>query len=358
MAGKREIVFDEIVKISESFGINAVRLLFDKEYPETNLAFRNLKNDIQVFTSKVEDVFLLIENSLPKINAPSFSRNLRSGYRRHDVIQEAGAFVSEFRKRYPTPEVFLTQYQVPVIPVESIEADFDAFIVSHGPKAAICVNTYKRPPHRLIFSLAHEVCHMLFDRNRDIPVDVFLPSLHWNVDISEELLPEFFAYKFAQFFLIPYDESIHLAKKFPELDLAACQNAVDEGRTLKDVLANSIFDTLTSNQEFFYQEARHDDDEEEYQVSGEQFRRMDYEENREPDWIEQIDRDIRRSPVISFRQIKKILENITPSRNAQAVQGFLKESQKTLIQCIRQDTALYSENVLKYIEETLQIELR
>lgn len=358
--GKREIVFDEIAILCNSFGINSVRLLFNKEYPKTTLAFRNLGNEIQTFSSKVEDVFLLIENSLPVIKSPEYQRTIKSAYKRHDVIQEAGALASKFRKRYSTPESFLAEYHIPVIPIKSLEADFDAFIISNGPKSAICINTYNRPPHRLIFSLAHEICHLLFDRNRIIPVDVFLPSLHWQADISDDLLPEFFAYKFAQFYLIPYDVSIQLAKKFPNLDLQTCQRAVNEGGTLKEVLANAIFDTLTSNQEFFSRETKHHDDEEEerYQAVGDQFRRMDYEENREPNLFEQIDRDIRRKPVISFKQVKRILENITPSRDAESVHAFLKESKKTLIQCISKDVDSYSDDILEYIEEILQIELR
>ena len=357
--GKREIVFDEIARLCKSFGINPVRLLFNKEYPKTTLAFRNLGNEIQAFSSKVEDVFLLIENSLPVIKPPQYQRTIKGAYKRHDVIQEAGALASRFRKRYSTLESFLAEYHIPVIPIKSLAADFDAFIISNGPKSAICINTYNRSPHRLIFSLAHEICHILFDRNRFIPVDVFLPSLHWQADISDDLLPEFFAYKFAQFYLIPYDVSIQLAKKFPNLDLQACQRAVNEGRTLKEVLANAIFDTLTSNQEFFGRATKHDDYEEEtYQAVGDQFRRMDYEENREPDLFEQIDRGIRRRPVISFKQVKTILENINPSRDAKSVHAFLKESKKTLIQCISKDVDSYSDEILEFIEGILQIDLR
>ena len=356
--GKRKIIFDEIIKLCQPFGINSVRLLFNNEYPKTTLAFRNLGNNIQSFSSEVEDIFLIIENSLPPIEIPQYQRSLKSEYKRHDVIQEAGAFASRFRIQYPTPESFLSKYHVPIIPVKYINAEFDAFTISSGSKIAICINTHNRPPHRLIFSLAHEICHILFDRDREIQVDVFLPNLDWQSDVPNGLLPEFFAYKFAQFYLIPYEVAIQLSKGYPNLDLTACQEAVNKGRTLKAVLANAIFDTLSSNQEYFNETPKPVDDDFEYYSVGEQFRRMDYEENRQPDLIDQIDREIRKSSTISFPKIRTILSNISPSKEAASVHHFLEEGKHSLIQLISDNKESYSDDILDYIKGTLQIEFR
>lgn len=354
--GKREIVFDEITNLCNSFGINSVRLLFNKEYPRTTLAFRNIGNEIQTISSQVEDAFLLIENSLPEIHPPKFRRSIRTGYKRHDVIQEAGALASRFRNSYPTPESFLTQFDIPVIPVGSKHANFDAFIVSKGSKTAICINIYKKPPHRIIFSLAHEICHILFDLNKEIPIDVFFPNLNWQTDISDDSLPEFFAYKFAQFYLIPYSLSIELAKNWPKLDMHACQKAVSNGRTLKEVLINALFDTLSSNPDFFDHKEKYREDR--YDISGDQFNRMDFEEDRESDLFERIDQEIGKIPTPSFRQLKSMLENITPSRNASSVFDFLSESKRKLTKYVRKDIGLFSDEIIDFINGTLEIELR
>lgn len=354
--GKREIKFDEITNLCNSLGINSVRLIFDKKYPKPSLAFRNIGHNVQIFSSKVEDAFLLIENSLPEPDVPQQKRSLASGYKRQDVIQEAGAFAARFRKKYPAPESFLIEYNIPVIPVSSTEADFDGFLISHGRKSSICINT-NLPPQRILFTLLHEICHLIFDQNEQLPVDVFLPSLHWDANIPDDQLPEFFAYKFAQFYLIPYETALQVAEKFPQLDLKRCQRIVDEGRTLKDVLANVIFDTLTTNQDFFKQRTPYKDERDDYQAVGDQFRRMDFEEDRR-DLFEQIDVDIGGRKFTPFRQIQQTVSSIRPSPNAKQIRQFLKESKIQLAKYIKKEIDIYSDEILEYIEGILQIELR
>ncbi len=229
-------------------------------------------------------------------------------------------------------------------------------MINHDSKSAICVNSDK-PPQRILFSLTHEICHLLFDRDKQLPVDVFLPSLHWKAEIDDEQLPEFFANKFAQFSLIPYEDALPIAQKYPQFDLVECQQAVDKGRTLKEVLTNVIFDVLSCNPDLFDYQRSIKDEHNDYGPVGDQFRRMDYEEGRDRESFETLDRRGKRS-FINYRKIQNAVSGITPSLRAKQIFPFLNSCRKQLASCIKLEVKSYSDEIIDYIEGILQIELR
>jgi Zn-dependent peptidase ImmA (M78 family) len=354
---KREINFSEISVICHSIGLNPVRLLFSKDYSISSLAFRNVSYDIQLLASKIEDVFLLIRDSLPEIeNIPVLNRSLTTGYRREDVIHEAAGFASKFRSRYKTPENFISNHQIPIIPIQSNEKSFDAFLICHGNKSAICINSNK-PPQRIIFSLLHEICHLLFDRGKQLSVDVFLPNLHWDSQVTKEQLPEFFAYKFAQFYLVPQELIIKYCKNFPELQIDKLQKIVNYFRTSKEVLCNSIFDTISSNPTLFKHKDAYNYDRDEYIPSGDQFRRMDYEEGRDSIQPEEIYTPQDYS-FLNYKNLYQAVSIISPSSTAKNIFSFLDRCKKDLCLNISKNLDIYSDEILHFIESVVQIELR
>lgn len=198
---EREINIEEIKNICNKLNINPTRLLFSKNYPKVKLSYRNSAHDVQNFASSIEDIFLLISNSLPKIKIAGLERILSQSCTRDDVIIEAGTHANNIRKDFESPIDFLNNFSIPVLPLQRPDIDFDAFLIRNGDKLLLCVNS-SRSLQRINFSLAHEISHILFDKVIDVPIDTFLPDFYWREKFLPEVIPEFFAYKFAEFYLI------------------------------------------------------------------------------------------------------------------------------------------------------------
>ena len=350
LVGKREINFSEIKAVCSGLGINPVRLLYSENYPYSKLAFRNLQHDIQRFATKIEDTFLLIKELLPVIAISQLSRfdKKGKGYERIDIITEAAGSASKIQLQYKTPEQFITKLSIPVFPISCPEVNFDAFVISHEAHAAICVNTNK-PPQRIRFSLAHEIAHLLYDRESDVPVDVFIPDLYWKTKVDPNEVPEFFAYKFAEFYLIPFDKLVPVVKKWPSLDKGKCQILIDEGETSKDVLANAIYDAYAVESNFFIHQSGDHNIDYEIPASGDQFRRMDWEEQREP-----ISREL--SDPVRFKHIQYLLSDLKASEDAKRVYSFLEECKQKVALSVKAKRDSFSDDVFAHISKVLQLE--
>lgn len=347
LVGKREIKFSEIKAVCTGLGINPVRLLYTENYPYSKLAFRNLQHDKQRFAAKIEDVFLLVEELLPIVAFPLLSRFDKGGkgYEQIHIVAEAAGEASKIQSKYKTPEEFITTLSIPVFPISSPEVDFDAFVISHGSHVAICINT-KKPPQRIRFSLAHEISHLLYDRDSDVPVDVFIPNLYWKTKIDPSEVPEFFAYKFAEFYLIPFDKIVPIAKKWPSLDKGRCQMLIDESGASKEVLANAMYDVITATSGLFSHQSNYNDDDYDTNVSGDQFRRMDWEEQRE-----QIPKE-----TVRVKQIEYFLSDLKVSGEARKVYPFLEECKRKVALAVNENRNLFSDDVLGHITRVLQLE--
>jgi transcriptional regulator with XRE-family HTH domain len=185
--GNTEITITDIVSVCELVGINAVRLLYSKKYPKPKLSFRNAGFDMQYSASQIEDAFLTIRDAFPKIDPTvieGFQRKVKdTGF---DAVMFAAADCAEnVRKQFPTPEDFIIKNNIPVFPINERQDGFDGFLISTDQHQAICVNTNK-PPHRIRFTLCHEISHLLYDQNKDIPIDVFIPNLYRDTYSPEE----------------------------------------------------------------------------------------------------------------------------------------------------------------------------
>ncbi len=355
LTGTREISFAEVTTICRGLGINPVRLVYSKSYPKSRLAFRNAAFEAQKLAAAVEDVFLLIKEFLPKTDLPVMKRTYNTAYERDHIIIEAAGVTEKLRQEFGTPEDFLTRYSIPVFPIRS-DVDFDAFVINDGERFAICVNTGK-PPQRIRFSLAHEIAHILYDRDTDVPIDTLLTNLYWKRTVSEAEVPEFFGYKFAQFYLIPHEAVFHVARSWPNLDFGACQRLIDEGKTSKDVLANAIFDMLTCHREIMPPTSRMEYDDDDYQPIGDQFRRMGYEEERDIE-SRYDDMDVSRPKSLTFKNIQTVMSKLQNSHEAKNVHYFLNQHRNSIAHLIEKEKDEFSDDIMQYILEVLTIELR
>lgn len=364
--GSTEITITDIVSICELVGINAVRLLYSKEYPEPKLSFRNANFDVQYSASQIEDAFLTIRDAFPKIDPTGiqgFQRKVKdTGF---DAVMVAAADCAEsVRKQFPTPEDFILKNNIPVFPINEKQNGFDGFLISIGQHRAICVNTNK-PPHRIRFTLCHEISHLLYDQNKNVPIDVFIPNLYRDTYSLDEI-PEFFAYKFAQFYLLPFNPiKDHVIKNWPKLDNDKLQLLVERRGASVNVLVNVLFDIIRLNdglkpryEKLEYQ--RLSTDYHRSKSGGSQFDRMDYQEGRDDPWADErpwYDDQPKSDQKTSRAQIKQYCNAFKSSTQAKKVHGFLRECHDRNKACIQKTKGDFSEDVLKFITGTLQIEL-
>lgn len=313
LKGSRQIKFSELTTICNHLGVNPVRLIYSENYPELNIVFRNVRQSVQKTVSLIEDVFLLLESILPKLNVPQLNvpqynhinSNKLSSIK--DIISEAATYASRIRKKHSTPEKFISYYSIPLFPVRYND-EFDAFIITKDDRAVICINMDKTP-QRIRFSLAHEICHLLFDRQNVVTVDVFLPNLYWKDRFTSDEIPEIFAYKFAEFYLLPYEEVHSVTIKWPELDLSKCQKLINNYKISKDVLANAIYDVLLC-----------------------------------------------RNISVNIKNVKSILEPITSCKNTSNITFFLENERNRLLSLIKSHSSKYSDKILNFINEVLKFD--
>lgn len=337
---EREINIDEIKNICNKLNINPTRLLFSKNYPKVKLSYRNSAHNVQNFASSIEDIFLLINNALPKIKIAGFERNLSQSCTRDDVIIEASSYANKIRNDFESPIDFLNNFSIPTLPLKRPDVDFDAFLIRTSDKMLICINS-SRVLQRINFSLAHEICHILFDKLINVPIDTFLPDFYWRENFLPEVIPEFFAYKFAEFYLIPIEQASALAAKWPRIDIKFSQDLVNKGRTTREVLANAIFDSLRFTQ------SRSASNEVQYISESEQFRRMDFEERRERYMGKS--KNVR----VSFQSVIGQLNPVHSGEDTKRLSEFLDESHSKFINFIESEGSLLSEEVHEYILRTI-----
>ena len=343
LTGSRRINFLELSQLCNSLGVNPVRLAYSKKYSPAKIAFRSVGPKAQRLAAEIEDTFFLIKDFLPKITVQKLPRQETTVSR--DAITEAATAANNILKETETPESFLEKHNIPVFPIRSDEK-FDAFLVSNTSSAAICVNT-KNPPHRIRFSLAHEISHLLFDRGVELDVDV-LPSELYKTKLSKELFPEFFAYKFAEFFLIPLEEVSSLALSWPSVNAEYAQQLLDRRGTTKEVLSNAVYDALCiigKNISYIEGEAQSDA----YRSTSSDFARMDYESPGRPHQFPSR---------ITYSTVAQKLSGLRQGRLDDCVSNFLCREKADIATILKVNRESFSESVFEHILGVLQIELR
>ncbi len=363
--GNTEIKITEILSICESIGVNAVRFLYSKEYPKPKLSFRNADFDVQYLASQIEDSFITLRNAYPKINPTvyqEFERNVKdTGF--DAVIIAAAESAKLVRKKFSTPEDFIIKNNIPVFPIKASSNGFDGFLISVGQHQAICVNENK-PPHRIRFTLCHEISHLLYDQNINVPIDTFFSHLYRDTYNPDEI-PEFFAYKFAQFYLLPFSAlKRHVISKWPNLDNEKLQMLLEKRGASVEVLINVLFDIIRLNDGLQpkFEKLKYQYPSSDYhkpKKGDSQFDRMDYEDGRDDKWSEEhvwYDQP-QITQKTSRNQIKQYCSNFKSSTRAKNIYSFLNRCNNKNRMLINKTKSDYSKEVLKFILETLQIEL-
>ena len=221
-----------------------------------------------------------------------------------------------------------------------------------------------KPPHRIRFSLCHEISHLLFDRNIKIPIDTFFPHLYREHYDAKEV-PEFFAYKFAQFYLLPFHAlKNHVVSKWPDLDNEKLQRLLNQQGASVDVMINVLFDIIRLNDGLKpkYEKIKFQKPTSDYRRRGRgdsQFDRMDYEESRDSRWSDDhpwYDDQPQKIQKTNRNQIKQYCSDFTSSNQARLVYHFLDDCHSNNRMLINKVRGNYSKEVLNFILGTLQIE--
>lgn len=341
LEGKKEIDINELKLICAPFDINSTRLLFSKDYPKVKLSFRNTSRGVQKIAAVVEDIFLILQQSITSYTGPSIARKTSGSEKKTELINEAATLSKKIQKDFPTPQDFLRTFSVPVIALNLKDCSFDAFLIRKDNKIAICINS-STPPPRIQFSLAHEISHIIFDENTEVPVDTFLPNFYWKKWITKSESPEFFAYKFAQFYLLPFEKIYSLSYKWPKIDLELAQKLVENGITTKQVLANAINDYLTVNPPMTPMQ-----DDVCYTPSSDQFRRMDWEEGHDMQYPH------RDSPPINFQSVNAVVNSIKASSKSGFVYEYLRDNASLIDSILINEKQNISEEIFEEIKRIL-----
>lgn len=242
--GNQELDINEVNAICDAINLNFFRLI-SNSYSETKLHFRNIKKSASMFSAKIEECFLMFCESLPTPEIPIVKLDdfFDDRIALIGIIQP---IIQQIKSQYGISiDEVLKNINMPVIPVKAKRNEFDAFLLNSHPYYAICVNE-SSPPNRIKFSLAHELSHFLFDREKFIPVDENTMVNLFADRFSPQQRPEFVATKFAQYFLLPFDELQTLCSNwknwFETLNFERSQEIIDKNKISIDVLLNGIRD--------------------------------------------------------------------------------------------------------------------
>ncbi len=238
--GSRTINFDELKPMCSVLGIRIMRLL-GPSFEVPHLQYRAASLSDRMTASDIENTFLQLADFLPKpASVPSVPTISERETDIQWLLTEVRHSVEALRKRFQTTEALYDAAALAILPISAGSDAFDAFLMTVGKRAVVCVNRDK-PPARIHFSLLHEMAHYLFHKDRDIPLDI-LGDDYYAETIKAEVVPEYVANKFAQQYLIPFDLAENLATR--KIEPGTIGALVAERRTTPQVLANALYDCL------------------------------------------------------------------------------------------------------------------
>jgi Domain of unknown function (DUF955). len=244
--GSQKIDLSEISNICKPLGLNPL-FLVSPNYTMSFLQFRGGNEAHRETVSKLEQALLLLREYIePPQILPTIDRTL--DYRERNVMTAiAGMAAKEAREKYGSsiPEAY-QNLGLACIPVH--QACFEAFFLSMNNKYVVCVNSQGNAFSRINFSLAHELAHFIFDRDRECPVDYKFPDM-FRYRVNQANVIEFFAMKFAQFFLVPFDRAESFAIHWPNIDIDEISELLNDAECSKDVVTNAVYDCISMRSE-------------------------------------------------------------------------------------------------------------
>lgn len=239
LGGSRELQFSELRPLCDVLTLRLMRLL-SANFANAQLQYRQTGGRDRERAAAIENAFLAVTDWLP---APRRLPTVPLDDDQDDIAWLLAAVqrvVDPLLRQYPTVEALYRAAALPVLPVHAGDESFDAFLMRAEAKAVVCVNLDKSTV-RIHFSLLHEMAHYLFHAATDLPIDV-LPSSLYDDRVNAEVRPEYIANKFAQFFLVPFDEAKKMALHWPRFDVPG--DYLTQRRTSPQVVANAIYDLL------------------------------------------------------------------------------------------------------------------
>jgi hypothetical protein len=241
LEGSREMLISELQCICIAISINFYQLL-SPDFVTTTLHFRNITTPAKELAQRIENAFHLIRKLLPNTKSNISRRPTLDYTDRSFILAPVPNIVNRIKAEYgETPEQIINFFNLPLISIES-EVDFDSFLLCSGGKYLMVINE-SNPSSRILFSLLHEISHFLFDGPYVLQVDTRMNM--FSEQIKPSFVHEFFATKFAQFYLIPFDVSEKWILQWPNvIPIDKIQETIQNNRTSKEVAVNTIFDHL------------------------------------------------------------------------------------------------------------------
>ena len=303
LSGNAKIQNHELQAICNAINFNFF-LLISPNYTSTKLHFRNSSTEACLLAEKAGNAFLIIHDFFPNVKKPTIEAAQYFSNRTIDIIAIVVTAVNEVKRKYgDTVEEIIDNLNIQVTFFEA--NGIEAFIICSENNSLICVNT-SNPPPRIHFSLAHEVSHFLFDREKEIGLDLKIPL--FRDDIPHDLIQEYIATKFAQFLLLPIEKLERIVRKFGMSEIKEdIQNLIIEHRSSKEVALYALYDTL-------------------YLLRSKK----------------------------EFESIKAVTETLSSS-NDRTILDWLKKKKTDLSRCITIHRDVFSEDVLSEVESGLNI---
>ena len=239
LGGRRELQFSELRPLCDALMLRLMRLL-SANFANAQLQYRQTGRRDRERAAAIENTFLMVTDWLP---TPLRLPTVRLDDNEDDIAWLLGAVqrvVDPLLRRYETVEALYRAAALPVLPIRAGYESFDSFLMRAEGKSLVCINLDK-PTVRIHFSLLHEMAHYLFHANADLPIDV-LPKLLYDDTVNAEVRPEYIANKFAQFFLVPFEDAENIVLRWPRFDLPS--DYLSRHRTSSQVLTNAIYDLL------------------------------------------------------------------------------------------------------------------
>ncbi len=239
LGGNRELQFSELRPLCDVLMLRLMRLL-STNFANAQLQYRQTGGRNRERAAAIENAFLAVTDWLP---TPRRLPTVSLDADENDIAWLLAAVqrvVDPLLHQYQTVEALYHAAALPVLPIRAGNESFDAFLMRAEGKSLVCINIDK-PTVRIHFSLLHEMAHYLFHAKTDLPIDV-LPKLLYDNTVNAEVRPEYIANKFAQFFLVPFEDAKGMALRWPRFDLP--RDYLIQHRTSPEVVANAIYDLL------------------------------------------------------------------------------------------------------------------
>ena len=250
--GQKGILFRELEPICSALNIPIMRLLTHSNPSSARIAYRKTLQTDRKVVAMSENVFLWIEEFLPRFRSPSVPLPKIDGTTDAQMlIAEVKGFIDRLKSQNPSLEYWYETLGIALAGSRQEGKAFgarkpDGLCLSDNEHTLVLVNTTDCPDVRLQFTLLHELWHAICDRDRDVPAD-HLPREFYDETLSEDVRPEFCANKFAQFWTISFETAEGLARKMNRssgLTQQDVEEALQDTGGSPEVLANAVYDVL------------------------------------------------------------------------------------------------------------------